>query len=312
MARFSFVSMPLLGLLLATQFAHADEKWWRDPERGCGKVEDFKRTFRMGDLPGCDGELLRAAPDGEVAMHDAKKILREAEKAIDGGQSDGIEAKLNQATDIMNKAPREPRVDWARQYFKTAVEVLQARLSMLPKLPKLKQTYKALVDAMAQAKPDGKAVQTAAEACVAAFKEVESGGGNLQLQYELVAGGKMKPLRDYLAECEQGKSTAAATSQTAGTTTTDAKPVVGDGKDGKDGKDPKTDKPSAAPAGTDGGVPREKWVKKLKGDRKKVFEAHPDAFPLFEGDPGPKGAAKAAEWKYGAEVIKFKGNKLLK
>ncbi len=31
-----------------------------------------------------------------------------------------------------------------------------------------------------------------------------------------------------------------------------------------------------------------------------------------KGDPGPKGAAKAAEWKYGTEVFKFKGSKLAK
>ncbi len=308
MARLSFVSLPLLGLLLVPfSSAQAAEQWWRDPERGCGKIEDFKRTFRIADLPGCDGELLRSAPEGEVAMHDAKKLLREAEKVLDGGQSDGVESKLNQAIELMNKAPRDARVDWARQHFKTAVEVLQARMAMLAKLPKLRQSYKALADLSAQAKPDAKAVQGAAEACVAAFKEAESGGGNLQLQYELVSGSKMKPLRDYLTECEQAKGSSAATPAAAATTgTPDAKPAAADAKDTK------PDKPAAAAAGTDGGVPRDKWAKKLKGDRKKVFEAHADAFPLFEGEAGPKGAAKAAEWKYGSEVIKFKGNKQIK
>lgn len=304
MARLSFVSLPLLGLLLVPlSSAQAAEQWWRDPERGCGKIEDFKRTFRITDLPGCDGELLRSAPEGEVAMHDAKKLLREAEKVLDGGQSDGVESNLNQAIEIMNKAPRDARVDWARQHFKTAVEVLQARMAMLAKLPKLRQSYKALADLSAQAKPDAKAVQSAAEACVAAFKEAESGGGNLQLQYELVSGSKMKPLRDYMTECEQAKGSSAAATPAAGTGTTDAKPAATDAK---------PDKPAVAPAGTDGGVPRDKWVKKLKGDRKKVFEAHADAFPLFDGEAGPKGAAKATEWKYGSEVIKFKGNKQLK
>lgn len=103
-------------------------------------------------------------------MHDAKKLLREAEKVLDGGQSDGVESKLNQAIELMNKAPRDARVDWARQHFKTAVEVLQARMAMLSKLPKLRQTYKALTDLNAQTKPDAKAVQAAGEACVAALK----------------------------------------------------------------------------------------------------------------------------------------------
>jgi hypothetical protein len=308
MVRLSFASLPLLGfLLLPLQTAQAADQWWRDPERGCGKVEDFKRTFRIADLPGCDGELLRAAPEGEVAMHDAKKLLREAEKVLDGGQSDGVESKLNQAIELMNKAPRDARVDWARQYYKNAVEVLQARMAMLAKLPKLRQTYKALTDLNAQAKPDAKAVQAAGDACVVAFKEAETGGGNLQLQYELVPGSKMRPLREYLTECEQAKGSPAAAA-TAATPDPAAKPATPETKDAG-----KTDKPAAAAAaGNDGGVPRAKWEKKLKGDRKKVFEAHADAFPVFEGEPGPKGAAKATEWKYGSEVIKFKGNKQVK
>mgnify|MGYP000057621934 CR=1 FL=1 len=306
MVRLSFASLaslPLLGLLLCpSQSAQAADQWWRDPERGCGKIEDFKRTFRIADLPGCDGELLRSAPEGEVAMHDAKKLLREAEKVLDGGQSDGVESKLNQAIELMNKAPRDARVDWARQHYKSAVEVLQARMAMLAKLPKLRQTYKALIDLNAQTKPDAKAVQAAGDACVAAFKEAETSGGNLQLQYELVPGSKMRPLREYVTECEQAKGSAAP----AAATDTAAKPAATDAKDAK------TDKPAAAPAGNDGGVPRAKWEKKMKGDRKKIFEAHPDAFPTFEGEPGPKGAVKATEWKYGSEVFKFKGNKQLK
>ncbi len=306
MVRLSFVSLPLLGLLLVPlHTAQAADQWWRDPERGCGKIEDYKRTFRIADLPGCDGELLRSAPEGEVAMHDAKKLLREAEKVLDGGQSDGVESKLNQAIELMNKAPRDARVDWARQHFKTAVEVLQARMAMLSKLPKLRQTYKALTDLNAQTKPDAKAVQAAGEACVAAFKEAESGGGNLQLQYELVPGSKMRPLREYLTECDQAKGSAVP-AVAAATPDPAAKPAA------TDVKDTKADKPAAAAAGNDGGVPRAKWEKKMKGDRKKVFEAHPDAFPTFEGEPGPKGAVKATEWKYGSEVIKFKGNKQIK
>ena len=304
MVRLSFVSLPLLGLLLVPlHTAQAADQWWRDPERGCGKIEDYKRTFRIADLPGCDGELLRSAPEGEVAMHDAKKLLREAEKVLDGGQSDGVESKLNQAIELMNKAPRDARVDWARQHFKTAVEVLQARMAMLSKLPKLRQTYKALTDLNAQTKPDAKAVQAAGEACVAAFKEAEAGGGNLQLQYELVPGSKMRPLREYLTECDQAKGSAAP-AVAAATPDPAAKPAA------TEVKDTKADKPAAA--GNDGGVPRAKWEKKMKGDRKKIFEAHPDAFPSFEGEPGPKGAVKATEWKYGSEVIKFKGNKQIK
>ena len=71
--------MPLLGLLMWVGDASALE-WWHDPERGCGQLENWKKTSRIADLPGCDGELPKGAPPGETAMHDAKKILRDVEK----------------------------------------------------------------------------------------------------------------------------------------------------------------------------------------------------------------------------------------
>ena len=49
----------------------------------------------------------------------------------------------------------------------------------------------------------------------------------------------------------------------------------------------------------------------LTGDHPR-FGDHPDAFPEFDGDAGPKGALKAAEWRYGSETFQFKRNKLLK
>ena len=88
MVRLSLASLPFLGLvLLSDTVAHAEEPWWRDPERGCGKVENWKRTSRIADLPGCDGELKSGAPPGEVAMHDAKKLLHDVEKQLDNGQA---------------------------------------------------------------------------------------------------------------------------------------------------------------------------------------------------------------------------------
>lgn len=301
--------MPLLGLLVSSVFsspAAAAEMWWRDPERGCGKIEDWRRTNRIQDLPGCEGTLEKGAPQGEIAMHDAKKLLREAERQLDSGQAGDVEGKIAQAIDIMNKAPSDPRVNWARVQYKVAVDVLKAKLALAPRLTKLRTAYKAVSDA--QGKADPKTLASAVDACVAAFKEAEGAGGNLALQFELTAG-KPRPLRDDLAECEAAKGKPGETGSTpatapagtgGGDTTTTSKPAG------------ETGKPAAPAGGTDGGVPRPKWEKKLKGDRKKVFQSHADAFPAFEGEPGPKGASKAAEWRYGTEVIKFKGNKLLK
>lgn len=314
MVRLSLVSLPFLGLLLSAGDALAVE-WWHDPERGCGIFENWKKTSRIADLPGCDGELPKGAPAGEVAMHDAKKLLRELEKQLDAGQQLDVEGKINQATEILNKAPIDPRVNWARVQFNTAFNILKSKSALVSKVPKLRTAYKALADAAAaQPKPDAKAVASAADACIAAFREAESQGVNLSIPFELTPG-KARPLREDLQECEATKTRAGSGELVAST----SKPASDPGAGTKPDTAPaKPDATPAAPAkpeakgGSDGGVPRPKWVKKLKGDRKKVFEDHADAFPEFDGEPGPKGAAKAAEWKYGGETFKFKGNKLLK
>lgn len=287
----------MLGLLLASAPVHASE-WWHDSERGCGLIENWRKTNRIADLPGCDGELPKGAPPGEVAMHDAKKLLREAEKLIESDKPAEVDAKIAQATELMNRAPSDPRVHWARGHYAQAIKVLKGKVALAPKVAKLRSSVKAVADVASQAKPDGKALGDAITACVAAFKEAEGAGVDLSMPYELTAG-KLRPLKEDLQECEAAKSKV---------TDSVAKPE--ETKKPDETKKPEETKKPAG--GSDGGVPREKWAKKLKGDRKKVFEDHPDAFPEFEGDPGPKGASKAPEWKYGSEVFRFKGNKLKK
>lgn len=237
-------------------------------------------------------------------MHDAKKLLREAEKQIDAGQTGEVDQKLSQAIEIMNRAPSDPRVNWARSYFSVALKVLKSKKELAPKVAKLRTAFKTVADLSTQPKPDAKALGDAVTACVAAFKEVETGGVDLSTPYELTAG-KVRPLREDMQECESAKSKSGDTAVAAKPGETGSKPPEGDKKPAEGDKKP-------AAGGSDGGVPRDKWAKKLKGDRKKVFEEHAEAFPEFEGEAGPKGAAKAAEWKYGAEVFKFKGNKLVK
>jgi len=113
--------------LLVTESAKAIE-WWHDPDRGCGTLEGWKNTKRISDLPGCDGALPNGAPPGEVAMHDAKASLHQAEKLLDGGRKDGVKELIDRATDIMNKAPSDPRVNWARYHYATAANVLINKL----------------------------------------------------------------------------------------------------------------------------------------------------------------------------------------
>lgn len=312
MNRLRLVGLALVSLPLWAGSAQAIE-WWHDPERGCGTLDSWQRNTRIKDLPGCDGELPKGAPPGEVAMHDAKKLLHEAEKALDAGQTGDVEAKLDQATNIMNKAPNDPRVNWVRPHYQKALGVLRARALIVPRLPKLRTSYNHAAEAVDQAnrnKSDAtrKAATTAAEACVAAFKEAESQGVDLSVPVELTPG-KLRPLRDDLRDCSNPKLDTAAPAAKAEETQKAAEPA----------KESAAAPDKAAPAaatpkkgGDDGGVPRGKWLKALKGDRKKIFQEHDDAFPEYDGDPGPKGAAKADEWRYGSEVYKFKRNKLVK
>src|SRR5256885_89143 len=86
MVRLRSIGLLLLGLLLLPATAQAIE-WWHDPARGCGTLDGWQRTTKLKDLPGCDGELPKGAPPGEIAMHDAKKALHDAEKALDAGQT---------------------------------------------------------------------------------------------------------------------------------------------------------------------------------------------------------------------------------
>ncbi len=299
--------MPLLGLLLGVGNASALE-YWHDPERGCGLIDNWKKTNHIADLPGCDGELPPGAPPGEIAMHDAKKLLRDAEKQIDNGQTGDVDQKIAQAIEVMNRAPSDPRVNWARSHFSLAVKVLKNKVALVPKSAKLRAAFKAVADISGQPKPDAKALTEAVTACVQAFKEAENAGVDLSLSYELTAG-KSRPLREDLQECESAKSRTGDAATAAKPADATAKPADATAKPADATAKPAEDK---KPGGSDGGVPRDKWVKKLKGDRKKVFEAHADAFPEFTGDPGPKGAAKAAEWHYGSETFKFKKDKLLK
>jgi len=114
---------------IGVQSASAVE-WWHDPDRGCGTVEGWKQTHRIADLIGCDGELPKGAPPGEVAMHDAKWALRTAENLLDGHNPNGVQRLLDRAASIMNAAPSDARVNFARLiYYKDPAAVLSNRLA---------------------------------------------------------------------------------------------------------------------------------------------------------------------------------------
>jgi hypothetical protein len=123
--------LAIFGLfLLATTAANAIE-WWHDPAMGCGGLGGWKATHRISDLPGCDGELPKGAPNGEIAMHDAKRALHEAEILLDKRTTEGVEALIGKAVSIMNAAPDDPRTNWARAFFSEAANLLSERLRQL-------------------------------------------------------------------------------------------------------------------------------------------------------------------------------------
>ncbi|MBI3505896.1 MAG: hypothetical protein HY059_13730 [Proteobacteria bacterium] len=121
----------LLALLLASPAGAVE--WWHDVGRGCGESASWNLSKRIADLPGCDGELPKGSPPGEVAMHDAKLKLHHAERLLDANTAAGVEALLAEAEAIMSKAPSDPRVAWALQRFAQAQTILKGRLAALPK-----------------------------------------------------------------------------------------------------------------------------------------------------------------------------------
>src|SRR4051812_47103609 len=92
----------------------------KDPARGGGTKKAWDTTRRIQDLPGCDGTLPAGAPPGDVAMHDAKKALHDAERSLDRGSAVGVPAQLADAVAIMGKAPDDPKVNWARRIYQEA------------------------------------------------------------------------------------------------------------------------------------------------------------------------------------------------
>ncbi len=107
--------------------------WWHDPDRGCGTTDNWGRTHRMQDLPGCSGTLPQGASPGEVGLHDVKLKLIEAERLLDAKSADGVAAILDAATAMGNAWPNDPRNNWARARYAPAIESLRSRLANLKK-----------------------------------------------------------------------------------------------------------------------------------------------------------------------------------
>jgi len=192
-----------LSILVLTVLAPARAglavEWWHDPALGCGTLESWQRTQRMKDLPGCDGELPRGAPPGEVAMHDAKVQLVSAEKRLDQNETANVVAKIDASSDILNRAPSDPRVNWARPHYAKAISILRSRLALAPLLPGLRSSHD---KAVAGNHKSPAAKTAAAKECVKAFSDAESAGVDLSIQVELTPG-QLRPLSADRDDCAE-------------------------------------------------------------------------------------------------------------
>ena len=123
----------LIVLLISASRCFSSD-WWLDPERGCGTKDAWSKTHRIGDLPGCDGDLPKDASAGETAMHNAKSLMHSAERILDQKRTDGVEDLIERATGIIDSAPGESRVNASKQFYKEATAMLNGRLRELDQL----------------------------------------------------------------------------------------------------------------------------------------------------------------------------------
>jgi hypothetical protein len=282
MMRAMRAAVMVLVVLLAVP-ARAGDVDWTNPKMGCGK--GFAQSGKAVDLPGCTGKLPKDAPAVEVMLREAKLALVEAEGLVQKGRLDKVDGLLASVEEgLARTPPMHPtlpdRWERAKPLFDRAISALRSKRKLLPRLDKLKDLYAEageLARAMKEDEAGPKRAIKAARACVAEIDEARGDGVDLSVDVDLDKGAQ-RSLESARAECA-GLLAKAETYL--------------------------KERDAARK------VKRERWRKVLRGDRKKIFDAHPDALPEFGGsDP-----AKASLWRYttssGTEVYTFKANKLV-
>jgi hypothetical protein len=136
--------------LLAPVAAHAESNWF-NPKMGCGPVGAYAKTGRAVDLPGCTGKLPKDAPQAEVALHDLKQLIVDAEEALDKGKIDKIEPLLGQADLALRKAPPThpelpDRWEQAERPYRELMGKLRNGRKLYPHLEAIRTAYAAAVE----------------------------------------------------------------------------------------------------------------------------------------------------------------------
>jgi hypothetical protein len=270
-------------VLLLPAVSSADNPVWFDPKNGCGRAANFAKSGMVADLPGCSGKVPKGAPQVETVLHDAKEKLLDAEELLGKNKVDKIDGLLGEAEKILSATPPvhpelPDRWEQALPLYQKTIVTLRNRRVLLPHTEKLKGAYQAASAAKAKntAATEGGPAEAlaAAKACVAAFEPVRAAKLDLATEVDLDKGPR--PLAETLAECEELKKS--------------AEPLVKLQEKALKAK-------------------RASWRKALKGDRRKVFDQHPNQLPTFDQKGG--GPASVSEWKYGDKTFTFKGNKLV-
>jgi hypothetical protein len=288
------ISLRLLsGFVVLSIFgaARADSRWF-DPKMGCGPVGAYARSGRASDLPGCTGRLPKDAPQVEVVMRELKTKLVDAEEALEKNKLDkvdplvaDVEAGLSRTLPVHPEMP--DRWEQAQHIYKEAIGALRQRRALAPLLDGLRTAHAKARDVdrdRNRVEIEGGPAEAAkaATACNEAFAAARRAGvdGGLVVEIE---PKRPRPLQESAADCAQ-------ILMRAGNLMRQQEKIMK--------------------------ARRKQWRTILKGERRKIFDAHPAQLPQFAGGPDDwRAVATSPSWSYhtasGVEVYTWKGNKVL-
>lgn len=279
------------ALALIPQAALANSALWFDPDLGCGRGAVFVRTNQVADLPGCSGRLPKSPPQVEVALHDAKRALLDADAALSKGKLEKVDAALAEVEKALAQTPPlhpelPDRWEEALPLYRRTVASVRARRKLAPRMARLAQAHRDAVEAhqgmTAHEREGGPAhALDLADQCLKEMEAAKADGVDFAADVELEKG-RLRPLDEARADCEKAHAQAG--------------PLV-----------------AAEQASLK--ARRTALRKKLRGDRLKIFDQHDGAFPeLAGGKIAAAAIARVPVWRYagitGIEVFTFKGNKL--
>lgn len=183
----------LFGVLLHIRAATADSVGWFDAKRGCGQVGAFSRTGRAADLPGCTGKLPKDAPRAELALHDIKQRLIEAEQQLSKSALEKVDLALAEVETALAKAqPPHPdlpdRWEQAQTIYGQLVHTLRNKRRLVKYEDDVRARYAAAILADKEknrADLDGGPAEARkiAAACVAVLAEVKAAGVDLSTPF---------------------------------------------------------------------------------------------------------------------------------